>query len=301
LEQFAYNTTSQDGFFKLNHSSPLLSHYDQCVIMQKLMADIDLTAMFHTYFKQVCHYLKISGVSLKYATGELQLGDCSSKRSCKTLMLQDEHKVIAQLHYFHDKAFTLHDWQVMQELHHCSKQLLKNAIQHQQVKKLALKDPLTTLGNRASYDEQIHRQISLALRHKQSFGLLVIDLDNFKPVNDKYGHKKGDQILKRFSEVLNSALRDTDMAFRLGGDEFCCILQSNSGHSQQGVADRIQRAVNADQQLKNFGVSCSIGNASFSQHDDANSIFERADQALYQAKASGRNCVRCANSQDQNI
>lgn len=294
MEQFAYNTTSQDGFFKLNHSRPLLSHYDQCVIMQKLMADIDLNAVFTSYFEQLCHYLNISGISLKYGAGEIKLGDCSSALSCKTLMLQDEHKVIAHLHYFHNKAFTLHDWQMMQELHNCSKQLLKNALQHQQVKKLALKDPLTNLGNRASYDEQIQRQISLALRQAQSFGLLVIDLDNFKPVNDKYGHQKGDQILKQFSIVLNSALRDTDMAFRLGGDEFCCIVQASSTQSQQNIASRIQQAVHADSQLSSFGLSCSIGNASFLQQDNADSLFERADKALYQAKASGRNCVRCA-------
>jgi diguanylate cyclase (GGDEF)-like protein len=157
-----------------------------------------------------------------------------------------------------------------------------------------MKDYLTSLGNRANYDETLHRLISQANRYERGFGLLVIDLDKFKQVNDKFGHSNGDKVLISCADTLRYCLRDTDFPFRFGGDEFCCLLADSGEQTNIVIAQRIQHAVKDNAVLKKHGVSCSIGSSNYLAGDSENSIFTRADTALYAAKQAGRNCYRTA-------
>jgi diguanylate cyclase (GGDEF)-like protein len=171
---------------------------------------------------------------------------------------------------------------------------LKNALEHHKMKQFAMKDFLTSLGNRASYDEAIGRLISHAERHQSPFGLLVLDLDNFKQVNDQFGHHEGDKVLVAFTQTLTHCLRDSDFAFRFGGDEFCCLLPDTTSPAIQLIAERINEAVNADSLLNKHHVTCSIGSTLYKEHDSPALVFSRADTALYQAKQNGRNCINAA-------
>jgi diguanylate cyclase (GGDEF)-like protein len=132
-------------------------------------------------------------------------------------------------------------------------------------------------------------------RSKNSeFGLLAIDLDNFKQVNDTLGHQSGDKVLIEVAEILSRSIRGHDYAFRLGGDEFACVLTNINQDCNHIVANRIQTSISESAFLQRVNVSGSIGSTFAQTQDDQQSIYERADRALYSAKAAGRNCIVAA-------
>src|SRR5262249_13046600 len=135
-------------------------------------------------------------------------------------------------------------------------------------------------------------------RYNRPLSLLVADLDFFKRVNDTFGHDAGDQVLRRFADVLRLQSRQTDVVGRLGGEEFAVLLPETSGRSAQEAAKRIVEAcrdITIDEQDGRVTCSCSIGIAEAIRSDvSLEEILRRADQALYEAKREGRNRWRCA-------
>ncbi|WP_090261581.1 sensor domain-containing diguanylate cyclase [Pseudomonas panipatensis] len=152
---------------------------------------------------------------------------------------------------------------------------------------MAYRDALTGLGNRKAFNEEL----PLALQRAQGgvgAALLYIDLDHFKPVNDRFGHAVGDALLKQVGERLRGNLRQPDMAFRLGGDEFAVILDDADGQLAENLAKRLLHSLNADYQVEGQHLdflSASIGIAVYPQDaSDADGLIQAADSAMYQAK-----------------
>ncbi|MCK4709194.1 MAG: GGDEF domain-containing protein, partial [Gammaproteobacteria bacterium] len=114
---------------------------------------------------------------------------------------------------------------------------LKNALMYHIAITSAYKDPLTNINNRAAMDKLLPREIRLAKRHDQRMALMIMDLDGFKQINDNYGHDAGDRLLKKIAEIVTSRLRDTDMLFRYGGDEFVAALPLTEIQGAIDVAD----------------------------------------------------------------
>ncbi|WP_164084918.1 diguanylate cyclase domain-containing protein [Pseudazoarcus pumilus] len=163
----------------------------------------------------------------------------------------------------------------------------------EQVRHLAHHDTLTGLPNRSRFMEIAERERRLAERRGSRLALLFIDLDRFKPVNDTHGHAIGDRLLQQAAHRITECVRATDVAARLGGDEFVVLLQDVSGpEDAMHVAEKIRRAVSNEFVVEGLTLelSCSIGVALYP--DDARTVTElmrRADQAMYLAKAAGRN------------
>ncbi len=175
---------------------------------------------------------------------------------------------------------------------------LRNAIKYLEAVKLAQLDPLTGLYNRHDMDAKIQREINLSRRIRHGMSLLVIDIDQFKQVNDCYGHLDGDRVLQCVSEIIRNTLRNTDLIFRYGGDEFTAVLSDATATHAMLTAERIRTAI-AQLQCSIEGkpsplLKVSIGVAQLKPGDDARSLFQRADSALYAAKSAGRNCCRSA-------
>jgi diguanylate cyclase (GGDEF)-like protein/PAS domain S-box-containing protein len=161
---------------------------------------------------------------------------------------------------------------------------------------LALHDTLTDLPNRRFFMEMAQKTMSLAQRSGHPFALLALDLDNFKDVNDMYGHAAGDQVLKITAQRINATLRAADFSARFGGDEFA-ILQSNASSAAQTIAlgERLLEALGAPVRVQGaeVTVSVSVGIALFP--DDGVSVGEllrNADTAMYRAKADGKATLR---------
>jgi diguanylate cyclase (GGDEF)-like protein len=167
--------------------------------------------------------------------------------------------------------------------------------QRNMLKTLMLTDELTELYNRRHLVDAASRELNDAQRHQQPVTLLLLDLDYFKHVNDSYGHPCGDDVLRRVSQQLRNVSRATDIAARIGGEEFCLLMPDTTVDDAEIVAERIRHAIAIEpfthlnthfQQTVSIGLTTSIdGTQSFEQ------LYSLADQALYQAKALGRNRV----------
>jgi diguanylate cyclase (GGDEF)-like protein len=151
----------------------------------------------------------------------------------------------------------------------------------------AVTDSITGLGNHRAFQEQFGQEVGRALRHGHVLSLALLDLDDFKTVNDRHGHAHGDQVLSIIASVLQGG-RGEDRAYRLGGDEFAVVLPHTETAAAIVAVERFRREVG--KQL--FGSTVSIGVAELSKPDaDAETLREQADAALYEAKRRGRNTI----------
>jgi diguanylate cyclase len=156
-------------------------------------------------------------------------------------------------------------------------------------------DGLTQLANRAYFDEKLLEMIKIQHRHNDIFSILLIDVDNFKTINDKYGHQAGDRILKGVAFNLRSALRESDFVARFGGDEFAIILLKSDGKSAVEVACKLCHIQQENAFLMDgvkIRTTLSIGVAEADVTDTPEMLLKRADKALYSVKSEGRNGVR---------
>jgi diguanylate cyclase (GGDEF)-like protein len=165
---------------------------------------------------------------------------------------------------------------------------------HQSADELSHTDALTHLPNRRRLELDLDMEIARSLRYNRPIACIMLDVDHFKNVNDIHGHQAGDEILSEFGAAFSRSLRDTDTAYRYGGEEFCVLLRETDGEAALVVAERL-RAEIANRFAGNGGspmVTASLGVAAI-PHDaiDAKTLIAAADRALYAAKAAGRNCV----------
>jgi diguanylate cyclase (GGDEF)-like protein len=160
-------------------------------------------------------------------------------------------------------------------------------------------DPLTGLYNRRHLDQVMKREISFAQREGHAVGVILVDLDRFKQVNDTFGHTAGDAALRGVGEFLRSRLRAYDTACRLGGDEFIIVVPGANTFAASALAEQLREGIEqitvVDGGIAMTRLTASLGVASFPHHGlDAGTVVHAADKALYQAKAESRNRVVCA-------
>ena len=269
-----------------------LTHSQLNKFIIKLLTTIDLPELTHLYFQQLQSSLPLCALKIQFEDDCIILGKQVTPPHSKTLQCMHSDSVIGVVDYSFSQPLSLRNWQILQQMHVNFCHPLKNALEHHKIKQFAMKDFLTSLGNRASYDEAINRLESQSKRHYQSFGLLMLDMDNFKQVNDVHGHQIGDKILIACAETIMHSLRESDFAFRFGGDEFCCLLPEADDQTNQLIAERIRSAIEANSLLQKHHISCSIGCATYQQKDSQIGLFSRADEALYDAKQAGKNCIK---------
>ncbi len=157
-------------------------------------------------------------------------------------------------------------------------------------------DALTRLANRLAYDERMQQEFNRWQRYNKPLTICIIDIDKFKNVNDKYGHKVGDKVLRTVAELCDSRVRETDFLARYGGEEFVLLLPETSLEQSITLADNLRKEVekcNFHYAKDPVAITISCGLAEFKQGDTPDSVFVRADQALYAAKEGGRN--QCKN------
>lgn len=165
----------------------------------------------------------------------------------------------------------------------------------------ALFDQLTGLLNRRAFLHRAEQEYRTAKRYKTTFGIVVLDLDHFKNINDQHGHKAGDAILKDFGDLVLEQIRQSDISGRIGGEEFAFILPNTNLAQSQVFAEKLLKAV-ADRQViidgQTINYTASIGiTVSFPENDfKIHNLIHHADQALYKAKSAGRNCYKVAEN-----
>ncbi|MDR3683074.1 MAG: GGDEF domain-containing protein [Geothrix sp.] len=166
---------------------------------------------------------------------------------------------------------------------------------HETLLDLSTRDPLTGLANRGSVLAEFQNRFGLSLRYDRPLSVVVCDLDHFKRVNDTYGHGAGDFVLRVFGERLMGALREADLAGRIGGEEFLIVLPETDLSGARPFAERLRKAINSvpvSLPSGPLGITCSLGITERTAGDlEAGQLLARADGAMYRAKSGGRDRV----------
>ena len=171
------------------------------------------------------------------------------------------------------------------------KLIKQQQVLHTEISRVAAEDCLTELYNRRKINELIQNEIERSERYKKGFSIIIMDIDYFKRVNDRFGHLAGDQLLKMFSDIIRDTIRHTDTAGRWGGEEFVVLCPETNMDGATALADKMREHISSyvfnsfGKQTASFGVACYVSD------DSVDTIINRADIALYNAKNSGRNRV----------
>lgn len=171
---------------------------------------------------------------------------------------------------------------------------LRSALLYRRAVASGYRDPVTGIGNRAAFDGTFAREVVLAQRHGTPLSLLMLDIDHFKRINDRHGHVAGDTVLEGIAQCLRECTRSSDIAFRYGGEEFALVLSSTDLGGARQLASRIREAVERHEhryQGARLRVTVSLGACALRAGEDARSLLQRVDEALYAAKRAGRNRV----------
>ena len=165
----------------------------------------------------------------------------------------------------------------------------------QRFKKLSITDDLTGIYNSRHFSSRLKNEVERTIRYAHPLSLLVLDLDNFKNYNDRYGHVAGDEVLAKTGKILRNSLRKPDSAYRYGGEEFAVILPETKGDEAVHFAERIRQSIEEKdiviQRDKNLSVTASIGIAQYKTGEQITAFVKRADENMYTAKKQGKNRV----------
>lgn len=165
-----------------------------------------------------------------------------------------------------------------------------------QLKELSVKDHLTGLFQRRVFDDMLIKEISRSMRQQQPLSIAMLDLDNFKNINDQYGHAVGDDVLIKIGQIFMSLMREADLVCRYGGEELVILMPNTRLSDAQLISERIRLAVkstlfDADQGNINLTISIGVSELQLSQKESPEQLLKNADDALYRAKESGRNQI----------
>ncbi len=263
-------------------------------LAQRLQTTLDPEELVRVYVAEVAGAIPFDNATYEKPEQDLVV-ECSqpARHSCSYgLAVLDQD--LGMLTYTRSKPFSSED---MLRLEFLTSHLLfplRNTLLYHQAVAAAAKDPLTLVNNRTALDETLRREISLAHRHGTPLTVLMLDLDHFKTVNDRYGHVIGDHVLRAFVERVAESYRTSDIFFRYGGEEFTLVLRNTDQAGAACLAERIRESVETRPMDTDAGpvpLTVSIGVSELREDDQPVSLLARADAALYSSKAEGRNRV----------
>ena len=170
-------------------------------------------------------------------------------------------------------------------LYRLRRQAILSRDQLKRLQEIASVDSLTLIYNRHMLDDLLQKQIAFSERYRQFFSIIFFDIDDFKVINDRYGHAVGDDVLVTLAELVRASLRQSDIFGRWGGDEFLILLPESTGKQATRLVALLNNRIEQSLFPRGMSVSCSFGTASYQYGDDPKEIIARADKELYKAKA----------------
>jgi len=268
--------------------------------LQTSLATEDILSRFSDEIKEYIPH-EFLGFNMGDVTQQKNFDFCLGKKARSKLNQQltlGANKILGSLIISRKQKFT--DVEA-REFEHLTSTLiypLRNALLYRDALHAAHKDALTGIGNRAALDETLSREVDIAHRHGRSLGMIIIDIDHFKLINDNYGHAAGDCLLQALSLTAEETIRLSDQIFRYGGEEFVVLLPETAIGGVKRLAERIRRNIEESEtscEGSSIKLTVSLGIATLKNGEDEVLFFNRADKALYQAKNDGRNCTRIAD------
>ena len=211
--------------------------------------------------------------------------------------LRLEDRLLGTLRFTRRHAFRAAEVRALEAMSADLARPLDNALRHREAREAATRDPLTGAATRALLEDTLEREVRLVHRHGDALALLMIDVDRFKDINDRFGHPAGDRCLVTIAECISRRIRSSDILFRYGGDEFCVLLPRTGRRGARRLAERLRAAVDALRIPAGEGTihpTISLGVAAVVSGDRAAELLAKADAALYRAKRKGRDRVSAA-------
>jgi diguanylate cyclase (GGDEF)-like protein len=263
-------------------------------LSSKLQTTLDLSQILEIFFKDIQAAVLVDGLGYRFRERDLQVSIGRSSPHNVSYDLTTRGERLGELVFYRSTRFREYELANVEGLLSTLVYPLRNALRYREALDASFRDPLTGAGNRVALDRTLDREVELAHRHEMALSVLMLDLDHFKLINDRFGHSTGDQVLKETVTAISDCIRQTDICFRFGGEEFLILLSNANQDDALVVAERIRQAVglvaiqNPDQVIH---PTASIGCASLAFNDSRQSLVHRADLALYTAKGLGRNRV----------
>lgn len=219
----------------------------------------------------------------------ITFGEQARHRVSYTLKVLEQN--LGEIHFSRKSRFTEAEIEELEDILAVLLYPLRNALLYRDAIQSSLLDALTGVKNRAAFESNYSREIEISRRKSSELSLLVLDIDHFKRVNDRFGHMVGDLALKNVAQAVEATIRCSDALYRYGGEEFVVVLNGTDKAGAELLAERIRQNIEAlvFTSPKGLCLTLSVGVATLSKDDSTKSLFERADNALYQAKESGRN------------
>jgi len=271
-------------------------------ITQSLQTSLDPGRLVEMFSMEVGTLIVHQGVCYRNDGLDLDLELGRQARHSCSYKLNIGDEPLGQLAFRRNQKFSDAETEALERLLCSLLYPLRNALLYQDALQLAQKDPLTGICNRAALDEMMQRELSHAHRQGSSCALLILDIDHFKTINDKYGHIIGDCALKAVATMVAKCKRDGDLLFRYGGEEFVVLMRDTEMEGAGLLAERIRSYIEAHPcscSGADLNIRVSIGASVLQKNDSPVSLFARADQALYSAKRNGRNQVCFAKAIEQ--
>lgn len=288
---------------EVNFNKPLsIRHLDLSELLRnlalRLQTSLEIDRLLGFFFDEVCNLVPLRALSYRHVGTDsyFQFGEAGGFDVSYSLSNQDDS--LGELRLFSADQLSALALEQLESAVGCMLFPLRNALLYRHALQASLKDSLTGTGNRMALEQSLARETELSRRHGQPMSVIMLDMDHFKNLNDTHGHQAGDAALKATALLLKEQLRNVDMVFRFGGEEFVLLLSNTGQEAAAVVAERIRAAI---QNLcffvgeKQVRLSASLGYAAYQSGETQDELLRRADQALYQAKRDGRNRMRAAS------
>ncbi|POA21792.1 hypothetical protein C1886_04240 [Pseudomonas sp. FW300-N1A1] len=263
----------------------------------QLQTSLEPQRILGLFFREVQRLVPLDALRFQHKASDLRLEFGQRGHHSITYNLSHESQHLGELAFRRNQRFSEQDQANLESLLSTLLFPMRNALLYRAATQSALRDPLTGTGNRIAMDQTLQREIDMARRHTQPLSLLMLDIDHFKRINDTHGHSAGDEVLKAVANSIKNQLRNVDMVFRFGGEEFLILLSNTSREAAAMVGERLRYTAQAEDYQADealIELTVSLGCSTLLPGESAQSLLRRADSALYVAKREGRNRLAMA-------
>ena len=260
-------------------------------LMEKLQTSLEYEQLIAYFAEEAKNVVEFDGVD--YLNTEqsiaIRIGHKTTHRCSYTMKLEADE--LGDIIFYRRKRFQEKELKNLEILLSSLIYPLRNSMNYKKAIESAFTDPLTGAQNRAAMNMALTREVELAKRQGTGLSVIMFDADHFKKINDTHGHSHGDEVLKALSHIAQDTIRQSDVLYRYGGEEFLVILSQTDVAGAAHLADRMREHVAALDTIngKKSSVTISLGVTTMNEKDSCQTLFDRADKALYQAKSAGRN------------
>ncbi|WP_042945063.1 GGDEF domain-containing protein [Pseudomonas lactucae] len=264
---------------------------------QQLQTSLEPERILAVFFREVQRLVPLDALHYRHVTSDLRLELGQRGHHSVSYSLSHEGEHLGELIFRRNQRLTEEELSHLELLLATLLYPMRNALLYRAATRSALRDPLTETGNRVAMDQTLQREIDMARRHLSPLSLLMLDIDHFKNINDTYGHAAGDNVLRTVATAIKSQLRNVDMVFRFGGEEFLILLSNTSREAAAMVGERLRQAAQTQDywaEGERIALTVSLGCSTLLAAESAESLLRRADNALYVAKREGRNRLAMA-------